>query len=121
MQRAQRIGNGGKQKAPLFRHFAIVAIEQLAQNGLLFSLRDIVMIDGRFALRRSQRRALLTGPGQSPLDQNVSAVANPGHHTFFARHRQFQRIQGVINGSGQARRAIDQRPIEIERHAANIL
>ena len=79
------------------------------------------MIDGRFTLRRSQRRALLTGPGQSPLDQNVSAVANPGHDALFARHRQFQRIQGVINGSSQSRRAVYQRPVEIERHAANIL
>lgn len=79
------------------------------------------MIDGRFALRRSERRALLTSPGQGPLDEYVSAVTNPGHDSLFARHREFQRIQGVINGSGQSRRAVHQRSVEIKRHTANVV
>ena len=62
MQHAQGFLDVREEKTPLFNGLFIETIEQFAQNTQLLILRDIRVIDARFALRGTLRRALLASP-----------------------------------------------------------
>ena len=53
MQRAERIGHRREQETALFRRFGVIAVKQFTQNAQLLVLRNIMIVDGRLAHRRT--------------------------------------------------------------------
>ena len=53
LQRAERIGHCRKQETALFRRFGVIAVKQFTQNAQLLVLRNIMIVDGRLAHRRT--------------------------------------------------------------------
>ncbi|MOA60234.1 hypothetical protein D3C78_1850590 [compost metagenome] len=62
MQRAQRAGHVREQETALFYRLLIETVKQLTQQANLLFLRNIGMIDARFALRRTLDSTFLTRP-----------------------------------------------------------
>ena len=99
VQRAQRFLNVREQETALLDGLFIETIEQFAQNPQLFILRDVSVVNARFTLRGTLRRALLTRPRQRALHQDIGAVANPRYHALFSRNGEFKGVQRLVYGA----------------------